>query len=51
MDLNEGIELVNARIAGEDDDVMLFTDSGRAIRFSTTAVEFLRAENQLVCAV
>ncbi|MEK9841335.1 MAG: DNA gyrase subunit A, partial [Paracoccaceae bacterium] len=31
MDLNEGIELVNARIAGEDDDVMLFTDSGRAI--------------------
>ena len=34
MDLNEGIELVNARIAGEDDDVMLFTDSGRAIRLS-----------------
>ena len=30
MDLNEGIELVNARIAGEEDDVMLFTDSGRA---------------------
>ena len=36
MDLPEGIELVNARIAGEDDDVMLFTNSGRAIRFSTT---------------
>ena len=26
MDLNEGTELVNARIAGEEDDVMLFTD-------------------------
>ncbi|NDH74548.1 MAG: DNA gyrase subunit A, partial [Rhodobacteraceae bacterium] len=35
MDLPEGTELVNARIAGEDDDVMLFTNSGRAIRFST----------------
>ena len=42
MDLNEGIELVNARIAGEDDDVMLFTDSGRAIRFSTTAVRVFK---------
>ena len=27
MALNEGIELVNARIAWEEDDVMLFTDS------------------------
>ena len=42
MELNEGIELVNARIAGEDDDVMLFTDSGRAIRFSTTAVRVFK---------
>ena len=42
MDLNEGIELVNARIAGEEDDVMLFTDSGRAIRFSTTAVRVFK---------
>ena len=42
MELNDGIELVNARIAGEDDDVMLFTDSGRAIRFSTTAVRVFK---------
>jgi DNA gyrase subunit A len=42
MALNEGIELVNARIAGEEDDVMLFTDSGRAIRFSTTAVRVFK---------
>ena len=42
MDLNEGTELVNARIAGEEDDVMLFTDSGRAIRFSTTAVRIFK---------
>jgi len=34
--------LVNARIAGEDDDVMLFTDSGRAIRFSTTDVRVFK---------
>ncbi len=42
MDLTEGTELVNARIAGEEDDVMLFTDSGRAIRFSTTAVRVFK---------
>ena len=42
MDLNEGTELVNARIAGDEDDVMLFTDSGRAIRFSTTAVRVFK---------
>ncbi|MFV1531236.1 MULTISPECIES: DNA gyrase subunit A [unclassified Phaeobacter] len=32
------VKLVNARICSEDDDVMLFTDSGRAIRFRTTGV-------------
>jgi len=42
MDLPKGIELVNARIAGEDDDVMLFTNSGRAIRFSTTDVRVFK---------
>ncbi len=42
MDLKEGTELVNARIAGEEEDVMLFTDSGRAIRFSTTAVRVFK---------
>jgi len=30
------IQLVNARICSEDDDVMLFTNSGRPIRFRTT---------------
>jgi DNA gyrase subunit A len=38
MDLPEGVELVNARICSEDDDVMLVTDSGRAIRFRSTDV-------------
>ncbi len=32
------VSLVNARICSEDDDVMLVTDSGRAIRFPTTDV-------------
>ncbi len=36
MKLPEGVELVNARICSEDDDVMLVTNSGRAIRFRTT---------------
>ncbi|MDP2579627.1 DNA gyrase subunit A [Shimia thalassica] len=31
-------ELINARICSEDDDVMLVTRSGRAIRFPTTEV-------------
>ncbi len=38
MKLPEGVSLVNARIASEDDDVMLITARGRAIRFATTAV-------------
>jgi DNA gyrase subunit A len=42
MDLPEGVSLVNARIASEDDDVMLFTDSGRAIRFRTTDVRVFK---------
>lgn len=42
MDLPEGVELVNVRIAGEDDDIMLFTNSGRAIRFSTTDVRVFK---------
>ncbi len=32
------VSLVNARICSEDDDVMLVTDAGRAIRFPTTEV-------------
>ncbi|MHA6325700.1 DNA gyrase subunit A [Roseivivax sp. CAU 1753] len=42
MELSEGVSLVNARIASEDDDVMLITDSGRAIRFRTTDVRVFK---------
>lgn len=42
MDLPEGVEMVNARICSEDDDVMLVTDSGRAIRFPTTEVRVFK---------
>nr|WP_174825601.1 MULTISPECIES: DNA gyrase subunit A [unclassified Ruegeria] len=38
MKLPEDVELVNARICSEDEDVMLVTNSGRAIRFRTTEV-------------
>lgn len=42
MDLPEGVEMVNARICSEEDDVMLITDSGRAIRFPTTEVRVFK---------
>nr|WP_171176737.1 DNA gyrase subunit A [Ruegeria sp. HKCCD8929] len=42
MDLPEGVELVNVRICSEDDDVMLVTNSGRAIRFQTTDVRVFK---------
>ncbi|MEY8840073.1 DNA gyrase C-terminal beta-propeller domain-containing protein, partial [Cribrihabitans sp. XS_ASV171] len=42
MELSQGVELVNARIASDDDDVMLVTDSGRAIRFQTTDVRVFK---------
>ncbi|MCG7518145.1 DNA gyrase subunit A [Ruegeria sp. Ofav3-42] len=38
MKLPEDVQLVNARICSEDEDVMLVTNSGRAIRFRTTDV-------------
>ena len=38
MRLPDGVSLVNARIASEDEDVMLVTAKGRAIRFRTTDV-------------
>ena len=38
MELPEGVRLVRARICSEDDDVMLVTDLGRAIRFPVTEV-------------
>ncbi|UMA63418.1 DNA gyrase subunit A [Roseivivax marinus] len=42
MELAEGTSLVNARIASEDDDVMLVTEGGRAIRFPTTDVRVFK---------
>ncbi|MDD9976780.1 MAG: DNA gyrase subunit A, partial [Boseongicola sp.] len=45
MKLPEGVSLVNARIASEDDDVMLITAQGRAIRFSTTAVRVFKGRD------
>ena len=45
MKLPEGVSLVNARIASEEDDVMLITADGRAIRFSTTAVRVFKGRD------
>ncbi|WP_109464830.1 DNA gyrase subunit A [Albibacillus kandeliae] len=45
MKLPEGVELVNARICSEEDDVMLITDSGRAIRFPTTEVRVFKGRD------
>ncbi|AZV78216.1 DNA gyrase subunit A [Parasedimentitalea marina] len=42
MDLPEGVEMVNARICSENDDVMLVSNAGRAIRFSTTDVRVFK---------
>jgi DNA gyrase subunit A len=42
MRLPDGVSLVNARIASEEDDVMLVTALGRAIRFPTTDVRVFR---------
>ncbi len=45
MKLPEGVELIGARMATEDDDVMLVTASGRAIRFPTTAVRVFKGRD------
>jgi len=45
MKLPEDVRLVNARIASEDDDVMLITAGGRAIRFPTTAVRVFKGRD------
>nr|WP_144038869.1 DNA gyrase subunit A [Gemmobacter megaterium] len=45
MKLPEGVSLVNARIADENDDVMLVTRQGRAIRFSTTDVRVFKGRD------
>ena len=43
MNLPEGVTLVNAAIADENDDVMLVTSGGRAIRFSTTEIRVFKS--------
>ena len=43
MKLPDDVELVNARICSEEDDVMLITDSGRAIRFSSTDLRIMNS--------
>ena len=39
------VSMVNARICTEDDDVMLVTDAGRAIRFRTTDVRVFKGRD------
>jgi DNA gyrase subunit A len=45
MKLPEGVSLVNARICDENDDVMLVTAAGRAIRFPTTEVRVFKGRD------
>ncbi|MFC0281319.1 DNA gyrase subunit A [Falsigemmobacter intermedius] len=45
MKLPEGVTLVNARIADENDDVLLVTRMGRAIRFPTTDVRVFKGRD------
>ncbi|WP_299627453.1 DNA gyrase subunit A [uncultured Tateyamaria sp.] len=42
---SEGWKLINARIAANDDDVMLVTNSGRAIRFRADDVRVFNSRN------
>ena len=44
---HEGTTLINARIASNDDDVMLVTDAGRAIRFPATDVRIFNSRNSV----
>ncbi len=43
MNLPDGITLVNAAIADDQDDVMLVTEAGRAIRFPTTEIRVFKS--------
>ncbi|SER45763.1 DNA gyrase subunit A [Tranquillimonas rosea] len=45
MKLPDDVSLVNARIASEDDDVLLVTAEGRAIRFRTTEVRIFKGRD------
>jgi DNA gyrase subunit A len=46
-DEDAGVTLINARIASNDDDVMLVTSSGRAIRFPATDVRVFNSRASL----
>jgi len=43
MKLPEGVSLVNAAVADDTDDIMLVTEAGRAIRFSTTEIRVFKS--------
>ena len=45
MKLPEGVSLVNARICDANDDIMLVTALGRAIRFPTTEVRIFKGRD------
>lgn len=45
MKLPEGVSLIGVRLATDDDDIMLVTASGRAIRFQTTDVRVFRSRD------
>ncbi len=45
MRLPEGVSLVDVRIAGADDDIMLMTALGRAIRFRSTNVRIFKGRD------
>ena len=45
MKLPEGVQLVNARICADSDDVMLVTALGRAIRFASTDVRIFKGRD------
>ena len=45
MKLPEGVRLVNARICSEEDDVLLVTDHGRAIRFPSTDLRLFKSRD------
>ncbi len=46
-DDHENTKLINARICTEEDDVMLVTNSGRAIRFPTTEVRVFNSRSSV----
>jgi DNA gyrase subunit A len=45
MNLPEGVRLVDVRICGEEDDILLVTQGGRAIRFPTTEVRIFKGRD------